>query len=68
MNDLDVSEKNPRIRLYKKEDFAIMHRAGKLRADMARITQDLATEFEVLISAAPQQWHLMQPNWPSDSP
>ncbi len=32
MNDLDVSEKNPRIRLYKKEDFAPMHRAGKLAA------------------------------------
>ena len=45
-----------------------MRRDGKLRADMARITQDLAVEFEGLIAAAPQQWHLMQPNWPSETP
>jgi methionyl aminopeptidase len=32
MNDLHVSEKNPRIRLYKKEDFAPMRRAGQLTA------------------------------------
>ena len=43
-----------------------MSRHGKLRADIERMTQDLATSFEALISAAPQQWHLMQPNWPSD--
>ena len=41
-------------------------RRGKLRADVARITQDLAAELEVLIERAPDQWHLMQPNWPSD--
>ncbi len=41
-------------------------RRGSLREDVARITQDLAREFETLISAAPEQWHLMQPNWPSD--
>ncbi len=41
-------------------------RRGKLRDDIARITQDLAHEFESLIAAAPEQWHLMQPNWPSD--
>jgi lauroyl/myristoyl acyltransferase len=23
-------------------------------------------EMESLIRAAPQQWHLVQPNWPSD--
>jgi lauroyl/myristoyl acyltransferase len=40
-------------------------RAG-LRADVARITQDLADAYESLIRAAPEQWHLMQPNWPSD--
>ena len=44
-----------------------MRRDGKLRADIARITQDLAVEFQGLIAAAPQQWHLMQPNWPSDT-
>lgn len=42
-------------------------RQGKLRDDVARITQDLAREFEPLIAAAPEQWHLMQPNWPSDT-
>jgi KDO2-lipid IV(A) lauroyltransferase len=39
---------------------------GGLRADVARVTQDLARDFEDLIRAAPEQWHLMQPNWPSD--
>ena len=31
-----------------------------------RITQELARRFEELIRMAPEQWHLMQPNWPSD--
>jgi KDO2-lipid IV(A) lauroyltransferase len=37
------------------------------RAEVARLTQILAGELEVLIRHAPTQWHLMQPNWPSDS-
>jgi KDO2-lipid IV(A) lauroyltransferase len=37
-----------------------------LRADVTRITQALASRFEDLIRAAPAQWHLLQPNWPSD--
>ncbi len=41
-------------------------RRGKLRDDVARITQLLAGELEVLIGRAPEQWHLFQPNWPSD--
>ena len=41
-------------------------RVGRLREDVARITQSLADQFEVLIRAAPEQWHLLQPNWPSD--
>jgi KDO2-lipid IV(A) lauroyltransferase len=41
-------------------------RQGRLREDVARITQDLAHELEYLIRKAPEQWHLMQPNWPSD--
>jgi KDO2-lipid IV(A) lauroyltransferase len=41
-------------------------REGKLRDDVARITQLLARELELLIAAAPEQWHLLQPNWPSD--
>lgn len=41
-------------------------RQGTLRDDVARITQRIAYELEELIRAAPEQWHLMQPNWPSD--
>lgn len=41
-------------------------RQGKLREDVGRVTQDLARELEVLIRRAPDQWHLLQPNWPSD--
>jgi KDO2-lipid IV(A) lauroyltransferase len=41
-------------------------RTGKLRADVEALTQRLAGEFEWLIRRAPTQWHLMQPNWPSD--
>jgi KDO2-lipid IV(A) lauroyltransferase len=41
-------------------------RRGRLRDDVARVTQDLATALEDLIRAAPEQWHMMQPNWPSD--
>ena len=41
-------------------------RLGRLRDDAARVTQALARELEALIAAHPEQWHLMQPNWPSD--
>lgn len=41
-------------------------RRGKLRDDVARVTQYLAHELEYLIRRAPEQWHLFQPNWPSD--
>ncbi|MEO5723175.1 MAG: hypothetical protein ABIQ39_01105, partial [Ilumatobacteraceae bacterium] len=37
-----------------------------LRADVRRVTQSLARELEFLIRRAPEQWHLFQPNWPSD--
>ena len=30
------------------------------------MTQELARRFEQLIEEAPTQWHLVQPNWPSD--
>jgi KDO2-lipid IV(A) lauroyltransferase len=39
---------------------------GGLRDDVARVTQSLARELEFLIRRAPEQWHLFQPNWPSD--
>jgi KDO2-lipid IV(A) lauroyltransferase len=41
-------------------------RQGKLRDDVQRVTQDLARALETLIRRAPEQWHLLQPNWPSD--
>jgi KDO2-lipid IV(A) lauroyltransferase len=40
--------------------------SGGLRDDVARVTQTLARELEFLIRRAPEQWHLFQPNWPSD--
>ena len=43
-----------------------VERTGKLRDDVARITQLLAYELEAMIRVAPDQWHMMQPNWPSD--
>jgi phosphatidylinositol dimannoside acyltransferase len=43
-----------------------VERRGTFRDDVARITQLIAYELEELIRAAPEQWHLLQPNWPSD--
>ena len=41
-------------------------RTGRLRHDVERVTRLLAVEGENLIRRAPEQWHLLQPNWPSD--
>lgn len=41
-------------------------RQGRLREDASRVTQEIAERLEVLIRHAPEQWHLLQPNWPSD--
>jgi KDO2-lipid IV(A) lauroyltransferase len=43
-----------------------IERSGRLRDDVGRVTQALARELEELIRIAPDQWHLLQPNWPSD--
>jgi phosphatidylinositol dimannoside acyltransferase len=43
-----------------------VERLGVVADDVARITQALAQELEELIRLAPEQWHLFQPNWPSD--
>jgi KDO2-lipid IV(A) lauroyltransferase len=43
-----------------------VERRGSLREDVATITRHLAAELEQLIRRAPEQWHLFQPNWPSD--
>ncbi|HSK07248.1 MAG TPA: phosphatidylinositol mannoside acyltransferase [Acidimicrobiia bacterium] len=39
---------------------------GTRSEKVAAMTQALAREMESLIRAAPEQWHLVQPNWPSD--
>ncbi len=41
-------------------------RKGSLRADVARITQEIAHRFEGLIRRAPEQWHVFQPFWSAD--
>jgi phosphatidylinositol dimannoside acyltransferase len=43
-----------------------VERRGAFRSDVARITQCVADELEAMIRAEPEQWHLLQPNWPSD--
>lgn len=41
-------------------------REGRFRDDVQRVTQLLANELERFIRAAPEQWHVLQPTWPSD--
>ncbi|MGH9078192.1 MAG: phosphatidylinositol mannoside acyltransferase, partial [Acidimicrobiales bacterium] len=41
-------------------------RTARLRDDVVEGTQRLAAELEGLIRRAPTQWHILQPNWPSD--
>ena len=48
------------------EAVPVAREGPRLSDDVARITQALARELEVLIRRAPEQWHLLQPNWPSD--
>lgn len=43
-----------------------LERTGKRVHDVTLLTQALASELESFIRAAPHQWHLFQPNWPSD--
>ncbi len=44
----------------------IIRPAVSLEGTVADVTQRMATELEGLIRRAPDQWHLFQPNWPSD--
>ncbi len=39
---------------------------GSRSEKVRKMTQELAHQMEDLIRAAPEQWHLVQPNWPSD--
>lgn len=43
-----------------------LERRGMLRADVATGTQLLADALAALIARAPEQWHVLQPNWPED--
>jgi len=43
-------------------------RGPSLRADVARLTQEIATRLEGLIRRAPEQWHVFQPLWLADRP
>lgn len=44
----------------------VVGREGRLRDVVGETTQTLAHRLEEMIRTAPTQWHLMQPNWPSD--
>jgi lauroyl/myristoyl acyltransferase len=55
--DDHIVEMHPPLRL---------ERQGRFRDDVRAGTQLLARELEDLIRKAPTQWHLLQPNWPSD--
>jgi lauroyl/myristoyl acyltransferase len=39
---------------------------GSRSSKVAAMTQALAVRLESIIREAPRQWHLVQPNWPSD--
>ncbi len=43
-----------------------IERSTTFRHDVTRVTQEIAHQFERFIAHAPSQWHLFQPNWPSD--
>ncbi len=43
-------------------------RQGSLRQDIVRVTREVVRVFEHDIRCRPEQWHLFQPNWPSDHP
>ena len=44
----------------------VISREGRLRDVVTEAMQRLADLLEEMIRTAPTQWHLMQPNWPSD--
>ncbi|MXX02084.1 MAG: hypothetical protein F4Z79_10815 [Acidimicrobiia bacterium] len=58
-------EKKSRYRAVLRPPLAIP-REGSLSERLSKGAQLMACAFEDLIKAAPEQWHLLQPNWPSD--
>ncbi len=59
------SEKKGRYRVVLKPPLLIPQE-GSLSKRLRCGAQLMADVFEELIRAAPEQWHLLQPNWPSD--
>lgn len=49
------------------EPLDVSPREATLREDVIRITQEIAWVFEDLIRHAPDQWHVLAPNWPRSS-
>ncbi len=43
-----------------------VERAGRMRDDIERVTQNIADVLEMQIRREPHQWIVLQPNWPSD--
>lgn len=48
------------------EPVPVERTGARLSEDVDRVTEDLIHRVEVLIRREPTQWHLFQPNWPSD--
>jgi len=45
---------------------SIEARSGRGRDENLRLTRAVAGHFERFIAAAPEQWHVLEANWPSD--
>ena len=43
-----------------------VEREGRLSEDVDRVTGELIRRLETMIRRAPEQWHVFQPNWPTD--
>jgi phosphatidylinositol dimannoside acyltransferase len=41
---------------------------GRARDEIERLTREVAERLEFLIRQAPEQWHVLEPNWPADRP
>lgn len=54
------------IRCVVRPKLPVERKGKRLRDDVERITQSIAYALEELIREAPEQWHVQQPNWPSD--
>lgn len=39
---------------------------GRGREENLRLTREVVDRLEWLVAGAPEQWHLLEPNWPSD--